>query len=324
MLLSFTWVDWIIILTVVYFAVRGWTEGILYLAGSLLSFFISLFLAIRLQPVVTPYLVQVFDLSLAWAGVLSYVGIAFFVEALLSFFFGQLIGTLPKKVKEGVISQLLGAALSAGNGILIITFFLVLLMALPVKGTVKQDISQSTIPPVLLRYVDLYGGQIRTLIENSAEELSQFLTIKPDSSERIALDTHAKESDLSISAAEEEQMVALVNQERSAAGVRPLSLDSAMREVSRAYSKQMFLEKFFSHYDGQGHDAGYRLRRAGILFFIAGENIAYAPSLSVAHRGLMNSEGHKRNILDPSFHRVGIGIIDAGIWGKIFTQVFAD
>jgi len=321
---SFTWVDWIIIATIIYFAVRGWTEGILYLISSLLSFFLSLYLAIRLQPIVTPFIAHTFTVSVAWAGVIAYVGIAFITEAILSVGFSAGIHKLPKHVKEGVVSQLLGAVVSAGNGMLLVTFFLVLIMALPVKGSLKQDISQSTIPPVLLRYADQYGGQVRQLIENSAEELTEFLTIKPNSSEKITLDVNAQDADLHIDSAAEEQMVALVNQERSSRGIKLLVSDPAIREVARQYSKKMFLGKFFSHYDLEGHDAGYRLENAHISFLVAGENIAFAPSLAVAHRGLMNSEGHKHNILDPAFGRVGIGIIDGGIWGKMFTQEFAD
>jgi uncharacterized protein YkwD len=119
-------------------------------------------------------------------------------------------------------------------------------------------------------------------------------------------------------------MVVLVNQERASRGISPLVVDPTMRDVARAYSRDMFLNKYFSHYDPKGHDAAYRLQHADVQFFVAGENLAFAPTLKIAHQGLMNSEGHQKNILDPQFHRVGIGIIDGGIWGKMFTQEFAD
>lgn len=52
--------------------------------------------------------------------------------------------------------------------------------------------------------------------------------------------------------------------------------------------------------------------------------MAYAPDTQTAHTGLMDSEGHKRNILEAEFGRVGIGVIDAGVQGMMFVQVFAD
>ena len=52
--------------------------------------------------------------------------------------------------------------------------------------------------------------------------------------------------------------------------------------------------------------------------------MALAPNVDRAHTGLMNSEGHKRNILDPAFGKIGIGVVDGGVYGKMFTQVFTE
>ena len=51
---------------------------------------------------------------------------------------------------------------------------------------------------------------------------------------------------------------------------------------------------------------------------------ALAPTVVIAHEGLMNSPGHRANILNPRFRRVGIGVADGGMHGKMFTQNFAD
>ncbi len=47
-------------------------------------------------------------------------------------------------------------------------------------------------------------------------------------------------------------------------------------------------------------------------FTNAGENIALAPTLDIAHSGLMHSPGHRANILRPEFGRLGSGIVDGG------------
>lgn len=61
---------------------------------------------------------------------------------------------------------------------------------------------------------------------------------------------------------------------------------------------------------------------ANIRFVVAGENLALAQNLLLAHDGLMNSPGHRANILREAFGRVGIGILDGGIYGLMVTQKF--
>jgi uncharacterized protein YkwD len=64
------------------------------------------------------------------------------------------------------------------------------------------------------------------------------------------------------------------------------------------------------------------MRQDNISFLTAGENLALARSVQVAHTGLMNSPGHRANILRPQFGRVGIGIMDGGLRGLMVTQNF--
>jgi uncharacterized protein YkwD len=64
------------------------------------------------------------------------------------------------------------------------------------------------------------------------------------------------------------------------------------------------------------------MRAANVRFVDAGENLALAPTVPVAHRGLMNSPGHRANILYPKFGRLGIGIMDGGIRGLMISQEF--
>jgi uncharacterized protein YkwD len=84
----------------------------------------------------------------------------------------------------------------------------------------------------------------------------------------------------------------------------------------------MFARSYFSHISPEGATPFDRIRKAEISFLTAGENLALAQSLHLAHTGLMNSPGHKANILHKSFGRVGIGILDGGIYGIMVTQNF--
>jgi uncharacterized protein YkwD len=117
-------------------------------------------------------------------------------------------------------------------------------------------------------------------------------------------------------------MLELINVERQAHGLQPLQADPEATDVARAHSRDMFARGYFSHLAPDGADPCARLRRAGVSFRAAGENLALARTLAMAHRGLMDSPGHRANILRPAFGRVGIGILDGGRHGLMVTQVF--
>jgi uncharacterized protein YkwD len=66
------------------------------------------------------------------------------------------------------------------------------------------------------------------------------------------------------------------------------------------------------------------MSKASIDFSYAGENLALAPNVDLAMQGLMQSPGHKANILSTNFGQVGIGVIDGGIYGEMFCQEFTN
>jgi uncharacterized protein YkwD len=119
-------------------------------------------------------------------------------------------------------------------------------------------------------------------------------------------------------------MLDLVNGERAKAGLAPLLADDRLREVARAHSLEMFQMDYFSHTSPTSGSPFDRMHAAGISFLVAGENLAYAPNVQVAHDGLMNSPGHRANILRPEFGRVGIGVIRTQGQGSMFTQDFTN
>ena len=122
----------------------------------------------------------------------------------------------------------------------------------------------------------------------------------------------------------ETAMLALLNQERGRLGLSPLIWDPQIAAIARAHSQDMLVRGYFSHINPEGEAPWDRLRRGGVPFAMTGENIVQVPTVSLAHQYVMNSEGHRRNILSPAFSRIGIGIIDGGTGGKLFTQCFAD
>ena len=119
-------------------------------------------------------------------------------------------------------------------------------------------------------------------------------------------------------------MLALVNRERTSRGLVALEMDAELRLLARDHARDMFKRGYFSHVTPEGKDPFDRMRAANIIFGLAGENLALAPTLDMAHDGLMNSPGHRANILNGGFRKVGIGVLDGGIYGRMFVQEFTD
>jgi uncharacterized protein YkwD len=155
---------------------------------------------------------------------------------------------------------------------------------------------------------------------SSIAETLNLLTIRPESNERVSLPYTVASSrprpDL------EARMLELINKERVAAGLKPLAPDPELTQVARRHSADMFARGYFSHDTPEGRDPFARMREANVHFLTAGENLALAPTVQVAHNGLMHSPGHRANILHPDFGRVGIGIMDGGRRGLMVTQDF--
>ncbi|QEK12879.1 SH3 domain-containing protein [Crassaminicella thermophila] len=120
----------------------------------------------------------------------------------------------------------------------------------------------------------------------------------------------------------ENEMLRLINGERTKRGLNPLKLDMSITEVARLKSQDMIDNNYFSHNSPTYGSPFDMMKDFGIKYLTAGENIAGNPSVRDAHKSLMNSEGHRKNILNPNFTHIGIGIKEGGKYGKIYTQMF--
>ncbi len=114
-------------------------------------------------------------------------------------------------------------------------------------------------------------------------------------------------------AAFESEVVALINQERQAAGLPPLQVHSALQQASRSHSEDMACNDFFSHIGSDGSTPWDRAVRAGYNPSYIAENLymgsgSYNTPQAVV-TGWMNSPGHRANILAPEPVHIGVGYI---------------
>lgn len=324
MFAGLNWIDWTIIVIVAYYAFTGWEAGFADLGFSFVTFIISLWLAIKFHSPVGDFLSTKFAIPSMWTEVMGYVIVGFIAEAILSEIASLILAQIPARIAASKANKLLGVIVSAFNGVVLVSFVLLVIMALPLRGTVKQDVQNSKIGGYFLAVAQKFGGPIQSTINDARDSAIKFLTVEPTSTESINLNFTVQASDLVVDSPDEQAMLALVNGERTKVGVAPLQSDVPLIIVARAHSKDMFLRHYFSHVTPEGLTPGDRMEKAQIDFTAAGENIAYAPDLATAHTGLMNSPGHKANILDPAFHHIGIGIVSTNSLGIMVTQDFTN
>ncbi|MFC3209607.1 CAP domain-containing protein [Planomicrobium okeanokoites] len=87
-----------------------------------------------------------------------------------------------------------------------------------------------------------------------------------------------------------------------------LKWDEQAMLTARKHSEDMAEKEYFSHTNKEGESPFDRMSDDGIDFFVAGENLAYGQYSSIfAHEGLMNSMGHRENIVKPDFGYLGVG-----------------
>lgn len=118
----------------------------------------------------------------------------------------------------------------------------------------------------------------------------------------------------------EKEVVRLVNEIRAENGLPSLTYDWELSRVARYKSQDMKDNKYFSHTSPTYGSPFQMIKNFGITYRSAGENIAkeYATPQAVVN-GWMNSSGHRANILNASFNRIGVGYV-AG--GNYWTQMF--
>jgi uncharacterized protein YkwD len=122
----------------------------------------------------------------------------------------------------------------------------------------------------------------------------------------------------------EEQLIALINAERTRRGLSALQVNSVLMQVAEAHSQDMVNRDFFDHINPDGQDPGGRLDEAGYAWWTWGETIGggYTTPQAVFD-GWMNSASHRDILLSPYYTEIGIGYVTGGHYGYYWTADFA-
>lgn len=121
----------------------------------------------------------------------------------------------------------------------------------------------------------------------------------------------------------EQEILKLVNAERSKQGLSPLTLDWELSRVAKFKSEDMRDNNYFSHTSPTYGSPFNMMKSFGITYKSAGENIAAGQQSSAeVMQSWMNSSGHKANILSKNYTRLGVGKATGGSYGTYWTQMF--
>ena len=121
----------------------------------------------------------------------------------------------------------------------------------------------------------------------------------------------------------QQQVLDLVNAERTKRGISALTLDSNLSSVATKKSQDMVNKNYFDHTSPTYGSPFDMMKQFGISYSTAGENIAKGQKTpQEVVTAWMNSEGHRKNILNPNFTNLGVGIAKDSKGTTYWTQMF--
>ncbi|MFD6209961.1 CAP domain-containing protein [Peribacillus sp. NPDC060253] len=160
-------------------------------------------------------------------------------------------------------------------------------------------------------------GQNITIPTNKQENSQSVPTTDQENNQSVP--TSDQENNQSV----EQQILSLVNEERSKKGLPSLAMDSAISHVAILKSEDMRDNNYFNHTSPRYGSPFEMMKSFGVSYNYAGENIAAGqPSAEAVMNSWLNSPGHKANILNKNYSKIGIGHATGGKYSHYWTQQF--
>lgn len=322
------WVDLIIILTFLVYLTEGLRRGFLEQLLELLGFFITVFLALWTYQPIGRWLVAHVGLQQLVAEPMAFLLDWVLLQSLYSIALRLLYPLIPPKWRNNEPNHFAGVIPALLKGYIIVSILITMVAILPVPAQLKFEVNSSPLGGHFIAQSSTVESYLDKIFGRDIKESLTFLTVPAQNEQVIEsnqkVDLKFTTEDVSVDKVSEQKMFTLLNGERVKAGLPALVWDERLAVVARAHSIDMFKRGYFAHENPDGQSPFDRMAAVGITYESAGENLAYAANVTLAHDGLMRSPGHRANILDKDYGKVGIGVIDGGIYGKMFTQDFTN
>lgn len=313
------WVDILLLGIVAYGIWDGWQKGFILELLYLLGLVITIAATFLLYPYPTTFVNKHLPVLGSWALPLSFIVTYVLMRVLTNWLINKTLHHVPVEAHGRWDNKFLGLLPGLLNGVVHAVIVAALLLALPISNKISNKTRESRFVVKLSVPAEWIETKL-SLVFDEVERTMNRLTVKPGSDQTVILPFKviAPPPQANLEAL----MLSWVNAERIKAGLNTVKADPELTKVARKHSVDMFQQGYFSHVSPDGKGPFDRMRNDGVKFTNAGENIALAPTLDIAHSGLMHSPGHRANILRPEFGRLGIGIVDGGKYGLMISQEF--
>ena len=316
------WLDLILLVILCVYAVVGWRRGVVKVGLEMAGFALSIVLATISYRSVGLVIDDLFPVPPSYVDAIAFLLVWWLVDLAWPYVSDALHERMPERWRLYKEYRGFGAVLGVLNGILISCVIVTVALSFPVPPWLKRDASVSVVALTMPEIIRGMDGLLKPALGTLAEQSFEMTTMQPWSDKLVTL--RFRTYDVTVDPQSEEEMLRSIDLERFKQGLKPLSVDTRLRDVARAYAREMFEQGYFAHISPDGEKPYERVQRAGIRFGVTGENLAMAADAAVAHKGLMDSPGHRANILRSDFRNIGIGVIDGGVYGKMFVEIFMD
>lgn len=314
------YIDLILISIILFSAYSGWRKGFIFSFIELINWTGSLAIGFLIYPYLSGYITKILELHSFWTIPLVFIVSIILGRILLAIILNSFLTKVPHSAHLHLSNKVLGIIPGSINGVIFAALLAIVISGIPLGNNFSEEAQNSTLAYNLTTQTKWIENKVRPVFSDMVNETGAVITIHPETNNLIKLpfkvNSATPRPDL------EAQMLVLINRERVKRKLKQLKADLPLREVARRHSIDMFKRGYFSHESPEGKDPFDRIRKAHVPFLTAAENLALSPNLKTAHDGLMESPGHKANILHPDFGRVGIGILDGGRNGIMVTQNF--
>lgn len=318
--MSFNLVDALLALVVLLGIFGGWRRGFVAATLELVTLLASALLAFLGYRHVAAFLEAQWPALGVWAAPLSFLGCFVLLLLVIGAITGSLGRALPQRAHAHGFNRFLGLAPGAANGLIHATVVALLLLTVPLTDGLSKLAREGALAGRLAVPAQWLEAQLTPIFDPAVQRTLQAIIVPPQSRASIPLRFQVANPkprpDL------EARMLDMVNAERAKGGLAPLKADPQLGDVARGHSRDMLGRGYFSHVSPEGGTLAERMRKREARYLLAGENLAFAPTLEIAHQGLMGSPGHRANILRPQFGRLGVGVLDGGRYGLMVTQNF--
>lgn len=312
--------DWLLIAIMLLSVWSGWKKGFIAGTMDLVIWLASLLIAFGCYQYVMVFLDRYFQGLGVWSTPIAFIIVLILARIILSFLLLKVYRQIPAHAHHSRLNSWFGLIPGFANGLINITIIAALLLTLPLFIELSDAARSSPIANRLVPAAEWLESKLAPVFDEAGKKTLNALTVKPESKESVKLPFTVTNTQAMPEL--EKEMLDMVNEERRKHGLKPLKPDTALTTVARDHSRDMLARGYFSHVSPDGEDPFDRMRKANVRFLTAGENLAFARTLTIAHEGLMNSPGHRANILNAAFGRAGIGVISGGVYGLMISQEF--